>query len=360
MAEDEDFGSVNSALHNLRERHEADVASSPAVTRFGSAPGSGAQAPASTFPGTPVSFAGAPSAATMKQNAFASISSTKQSVRQSVTTAAVNIREEVEASVAAPIQTAASLTSAAADVARSEFESRWRNVVLEEERLKALEEAVAKKEKQLSLILSRTTPNFPPRFLCIKPIVHHVIEQDIPEPRQKFVRMSYMNWFFTIFMLFFNFMLSLCLQFVETKVADPSEGSQTGLGFLYFFLGSILSFVFWHWRIYLSCANGTSGTYVTAFIGILLAMLFNAWMVIGVTGYGGCGVFYLWYVKAQKGSNAAIPVGICLALWIIQGLVFLYSGFRLRTYFKEDKASLSAARAELAADASKVYVKHAL
>ena len=356
--EEDDLGGVNPALHNLRERHEADVLSSPAVPRFGAGaapPSTAGSSGSSGFPLSPQKLT-TPNIAAMKQNALANATA----VKQNVTLAATNIREDVEASMAAPMQTAAALSSAAADVARNEFEARWRNVVLEEERLKSLEDAVTKKEKQLSLILSRTTPNFPPRFLCIKPLVHHVIEQDIPEPRQRFVRLSYMNWFFTIFLLFFNFMLALALKFVQTTSPDPNEGSQIGLAFLYFFLGSILSFVFWHWRIYLSCANGTSGTYVTAFIGILLAMLFNAFMAIGIVGYGGCGVFYLWYVQAQKGQNAAIPVGICLAFWVIQGVVFLGCGIRLRTYFKEDKASLSAARAELAADAGKLYVKHGI
>ena len=99
--EEDDLGGVNPALHNLRERHEADVLSSPAVPRFGAGaapPSTAGSSGSSGFPLSPQKLT-TPNIAAMKQNALANATA----VKQNVTLAATNIREDVEASMAGAI-----------------------------------------------------------------------------------------------------------------------------------------------------------------------------------------------------------------------------------------------------------------
>lgn len=249
----------------------------------------------------------------------------------------------------------AAVAATAVNIARDEFESRCAAVLEKEEKLRLAAMEVEKREKQLSLLLQKAPPNWPRKFCCIEPMVHHDILSDIPPERQSYVRKGYINYYFTCFLLVANFALSLTMLVLKNKKDETGatkktddDGAIQHLGISVLFLtGIIFSFILWYWPVYKACGTGSSGQYIMGFVGLSVALFFDVFAAIGPVGYGGTGIVWAMQVNKDKGDKAFIPAIIMAVLWILQGVVFAWMIWRLYRYYQEDKASLAKAKAEL-------------
>lgn len=248
-----------------------------------------------------------------------------------------------------------------------ELEDRWRRALDEERQLNLLTAEIERKEAAAKLTLQRLTPNFPPAFLCIQPLVHHNIPADIPIKRQRTVKIAFGNWIATSVLLFLNFIICLSVSFVTNKdgLADTEKLSakttsqHVGLSVAYL-TGIVFSFLLWYWQFYKSIAFGRSTTYLITFVGLLIGAAFSAFAAIGITGLGGCGAVFASDIARVKGTAASVPVGILCAFWAVQVLVFLFLMFRLRKYYKEDGASTEEAKRQIMQGATRTAIQHAI
>lgn len=247
------------------------------------------------------------------------------------------------------------MASVAVDLARGEFEARYQKALEQEGKLKEFALEVERREKQVSLLRSKSEPNWPRKFCCIEPMVHHSILGDIPVERQAFVKKCYVNYYVTIFLLVFNCALALAMQVVP-NVTDPTTNQpkksnslllQHFIVSVVFLLGIVFAFIVWYWPTYKALATGVSSQYLASFVGLLIAFFFDLLCLLGPIGYGGCGLMYALEIQQTKSSNAFIPVLIIALLWIFQALFFLYMAWRVRRHYRQDKASLAKAKAEM-------------
>lgn len=243
-----------------------------------------------------------------------------------------------------------------------ELQERWSKALREEERLKKLAGDVEAKERSVSGAIRRLTPNFPRKFLCMSPVVHHDIEFDIQADRQTFMKITYGQWWATVAMLSLNFIMCLIVLLLPNKNADvdgdaKSTSQHVGLAAGYL-LGIPMSFVVWYWQVYKACMLRKSATYVAAFVGLVVGFLFAAFMAIGLVGLGGTGILFAIHVSDAKGSGAAVPVIILCCCWIAQCCMFAFIMFRLRQYYYADGASLEEAKRQVAAGAARTYAQN--
>lgn len=245
-----------------------------------------------------------------------------------------------------------------------EIQERWRKVLEEEARLATLRAQVEAKEANAQSIIRRLSPNFPRKFLCFSPLVHHDISEDIPAPRQNFMKLAYGNWWATFAMLVLNFILNLIILMLPNKHDSTTSSAanlsqHVGLSVAYL-TGIPLSFMTWYWQMYKACAFHNSVTYVAGFIGLLIGLAFSVFMAIGIVGLGGTGVMFASQVSDSKGTGPAIPIGIMSVLWVVQAVVFIVMMVRLKKYYNEDGASLEEAQRQVTTSAAKSYARHQL
>ena len=219
------------------------------------------------------------------------------------------------------------------------------NVAVTMEDLVRREQAAAKKAAELArreievrVALARTVPNFPPRFLCIDPLVYHSIPNEVPADRQRFVRGCYINYYITVALIILNIFTAGAGFWAPTSGQATAQpwAQHFGLSFLYL-LGVPGAFVIWYYQLYMACSR-CDGNYLLPLIGVGVGLLFDLYMAIGVVGYGGCG--WLFVLAAQSDSAKTVPMYMAIAmslLWMFQGLGFLFVLFRLWRYRKWDK-----------------------
>lgn len=232
-------------------------------------------------------------------------------------------------------------------VARSEFNSRWNAAVAREAKWTARDLEVEQLEKQLSIYHSNRAPNWPRKFLlCVRPMVHHNIAEEILVPRQKLVHVAYVNYIATIFLLVANTLIVLSLSTLANQPGRDSSPSmiQHVVVAVLQLLGIPLAFFVWYWPTYQSCATGACGTYRLAFCGLAMACLFNVVQMVGPIGYGGAGGLYAKEIFVTKGSVAAVAPAVVTAFWFLQLLGFFYVIHGMRGFFSVDMATLAAAK----------------
>lgn len=251
------------------------------------------------------------------------------------------------------------------DIARKELERRWRAAQEEEDKLRITAMNIERMEKQLAMVRGRDTPNFPPSICCIRPLVHHDINGDIPLERQRFVRTAWYNFIITVILLIANAVIAIVNAVMPDKVGvttdDVSQIDQDTYKIhfvlsIVYLLGIVFAFIVWYWPLYKACATGNSLSYVLAFLGLGIAFGFSVLSSVGLLGYGGCGFLYAYFTQSLKGEALFIVTIVMAAMWVVQAVVFVAFIFFLRGWYKEDKASLASAKSQFTRGAARTAV----
>ena len=214
------------------------------------------------------------------------------------------------------------------DISLEKLVARERDLVRRKDEL-------ARREEEVSLALQRTMPNFPPKFLCIRPLVYHSIISEVPSDRVRYVRIAYVTYYLTVLTLIYNLVCAV-VGFVATDSGGSSHewGAHLGTSVVYL-LGIPGAFVVWYFPIYTAASTGDG--YGVAFIGTGVGFVFSVFALVGVMSYGGCGVLYtLAALTSREGSTPWIMALVCTVLWGIQVLFFCGSFLVLRWMRKED------------------------
>jgi len=241
-------------------------------------------------------------------------------------------------------------------LARVDAQARYVQLKAREQELLSKETDLARRELEFGLELKKGEPNWPRKFCCISPMVHHDILGDIRSERVGFIRAMYANYWYTIFLIFANIIAALIIMIVP-KVADAPE-QKGGEKFTQHFgtsivhlLGVPFAFIIWYWPIYKACKTCSPGQYIMGFIGSTLAVAYDAFCVVGLVGYGGCGFGFMGEAKAQKGDIGLYCGLIITILYLLQAVFFIWAFYKLIRLFKQDKASIRKAQTELVAGA---------
>nr|CCC94689.1 conserved hypothetical protein [Trypanosoma congolense IL3000] len=211
------------------------------------------------------------------------------------------------------------------DGERAQLIERWKNAMAEEERLNVLQHQM---ESQMRASWSADmSPNFPPKFLCMRPVVSHNIGS-VPESRRRYVKISYINWMVTCVTIVANAAVSITIAFSPDKSGhEGAQGGnpiQTTLLSLLYLLGIPLGFITCHFPLYKACCTGLSTRHMVSICGLFIGMLSCLFMAIGPVNTGACGLLLLLDVCDSKSVNLAIPLGIVLGIWTIEVFYFMY------------------------------------
>lgn len=202
---------------------------------------------------------------------------------------------------------------------------RWKNAMAEEERLNILQRQV---EYQLKATEgANLEANFPPKFLCIKPLVNHTIGM-VPEPRRKYVKFNYVIWMVNCVLLVANASVAITVAFspYENEFEGPKASNKaqaTALSIAYL-LGVPLSFFVWHWPIYKACITGLATRHLVSLCGLLVALAFAIFMLVGLPDTGACGAILAMEVYEGKSNYLLIPLGVVISLWCFETAYFFY------------------------------------
>ncbi|CAD2216543.1 secretory carrier-associated membrane protein 3 [Angomonas deanei] len=154
-------------------------------------------------------------------------------------------------------------------------------------------------------------PNFPPECCCVKPLIYHNIKEEIPSHMQRFMYILCGLYLSLLVLIVYNIVVSLlCFIFHAAAL-------QFGLSFLYL-LGLPGSFIVWYFNCYSALARASRVRQVFAIAGLFIGFLFDAWMAIGVTNFGGCG--WIMFISVMGFPPTMITVLIAAILWTLHGI----------------------------------------
>jgi len=174
-------------------------------------------------------------------------------------------------------------------------------------------------------------------------VVYHDIDKAVPADRVSFVKASYTLYFITIFLLVYNVAMAIAGVVATSNGSNPGAKwtQQLILSILYLVLGVPGAFVVWHFQVYKAVQpRGTLNRYRVAYLGLWIAILFTAWLAIGLTGYGGAGFLYALTLKSSKTSSAPAYMSLASAIcFTCQTLYFLWMFFRCWRYHNQDKGT---------------------
>ncbi|RNE97765.1 secretory carrier membrane protein 3 [Trypanosoma conorhini] len=215
------------------------------------------------------------------------------------------------------------------------LEERWKRAMAEENRLNVLEERVKSREQETAA--ADLLPNFPPKILCIKPLVHHDLQR-VPEIRRKFVRLNFINWIVTCVLLLLNMIVAIAVVAAPykkdaKKIFKPAQNSVLAIVYL---LGAPLSFIVWYWQIYSACSTGRQTKHILSLCGLIIALAFVIFMVVGRSNYAACGVDLTLDISETKNKLLVVPVIIVLGCWVTEGVWLCYCIVRQWMYYRLD------------------------
>lgn len=219
-------------------------------------------------------------------------------------------------------------TELPADISLEKLVARERDLVRRKDEL-------AKREHEVALALQRTMANFPPKFLCIRPLVYHSIVSEVPADRVRYVRIAYAMFFVTAVTLVYN-VICAAVGLGATDSGGSDHGWAAHLGCsIVGLLGVPGAFVVWYFPMYTAASTGDS--YGVAFIGCCVGFVFSLWSFIGVVSYGGCGILYTMTVFVSREGTAPWAMSLaCTVLWGVQVAFFLGAFLVMRWLRKED------------------------
>ncbi|CCW68968.1 unnamed protein product [Phytomonas sp. Hart1] len=162
-------------------------------------------------------------------------------------------------------------------------------------------------------------PNFPPECCCIKPLIYHNIKLQIPVPYQRFM--------YTICGLYISLIGLILYNIVASTVVLIYGGSMMHFGLSWVYLvGLPGGWVVWYYNTYLVFTEASSVRRIAAIVGLLVGAVYDAWMAIGLTGFGGCG----WVITIFS-IHSTIPFIFLLVsaiLWTLHAVTFFIMFFR--------------------------------
>ncbi|ORC91976.1 putative membrane-trafficking protein [Trypanosoma theileri] len=187
-------------------------------------------------------------------------------------------------------------------------------VEAKEKELAARHEAIRQRQRQITSEVG-PPPNFPPEFLCIKPQIYHNIREQIPVQHQRFMYILCTLYITTIILIIYNLVCAL------VNFLLGGSAMHFGLSFLYL-LGIPGAFIVWYYNAYCAVLDKSYPRHLLACFGIFVGLGFDAWMAVGVPGFGGCG----WIIAF--GRTGKVPAFIMLlissCLWSLHGVILFF------------------------------------
>jgi RsiW-degrading membrane proteinase PrsW (M82 family) len=234
-----------------------------------------------------------------------------------------------------------------------QLQERWRNAMAEEQRLNDLEYRISQEENLTNII--GQAPNFPPKLLCIRPLVFHKISA-ISEERRLFVKLAFVDWVAVCIILIANCPITIACNFTKakssvTKVRDINKGLNTVLACVYL-VGIPLSFLAWYWPIYQSNHKMRPTQHVLALSGLIIALAQAIFAFVGPESYGFCGVLATKWIGKTRPAGVVVPMAIVTALWGLQAIFTCYMVCQVFIYYRRDLAARRAQRRQQTAAAA--------
>ncbi|KAG5502801.1 hypothetical protein JKF63_04569 [Porcisia hertigi] len=225
------------------------------------------------------------------------------------------------------------------------LEQRWKNALLEEQRLKELEQHISRQE--VFTAESQQAPNFPRKFLCISPLVYHSMSM-VPEHRQLFVKMAFCDWVALCVLLVLNCAIAIGINFAPVRsnviVVRDIHRVHNGVLAVVYLIGIPLSFVTWYWRIYKACSTGRPAQHILALCGLLISLAQAIFAFIGPHSYGVCGIAFANWIDRTRATGVVAPVAIMAGLWGAQAIFTCFMLVKVFIYYRKDLAARRAAR----------------
>ncbi|ORC91800.1 secretory carrier membrane protein 3 [Trypanosoma theileri] len=215
------------------------------------------------------------------------------------------------------------------------LEERWLKTIEEEKRLNALESQV--RERETTMRQANLTPNFPPKFLCIKPFLHHEIAL-VPEPRRLYVRMNFINWIITCLLLVINTAITIGVilaPYREGTTKRFNKAQSIVLSIVYL-IGIPLSFIIWYWPVYRACSTGRHTKHLLSLCGLIVALAFSVFIFVGPSNYGASGIDFARGVSETKSKILVLPVIIVLSLWGLEAVFLCYCIVKQWIFYRLD------------------------
>lgn len=230
-----------------------------------------------------------------------------------------------------------------------QLQERWKNANLEEQRLNELESRVNQEETWTAAV--GQAPNFPPKFLCIKPLVYHKITAVAPE-RQLFVTMAFWDWVAVCIILVANCPITIACNYTHHRsdviiIRNINIALNFVLSCVYL-IGIPLAFLAWYWPIYESNYKLRPTQHVLALSGLLIALAQAIFAFVGPESYGFCGILSTRWIARTRAKGVVVPMAIVTALWGLQALFTCYMIFKEFRYYRHDLAVRRAQRRQQA------------
>ncbi|KAL7701709.1 SCAMP family [Lotmaria passim] len=232
-----------------------------------------------------------------------------------------------------------------------QLQERWKNAMLEEQRLNELETRVAQQETLTGEL--GQAPNFPPKFLCIRPLVFHKIAA-VPQARRLFVTMAFWDWVAVCIILVANCPITIACNYAPWLPKwdkDRSDDIKHGLNLVLacvYLVGIPLSFFIWYWPIYQGNFKQYPNQHVLAMSGLIIALAQAIFAFVGPCSYGFCGVLSSKWVGKTRKSGVVAPMAIVTALWGAQAIFTCYMIVQEFIYYRKDLAVRRALRRQQA------------
>ncbi|CCW70888.1 unnamed protein product [Phytomonas sp. Hart1] len=218
---------------------------------------------------------------------------------------------------------------------RVSLERRWKRTLAEEERLNELERRLDEAEQQNHGLALE--PNFPPRFLCLRPVVYYSLDQ-VPDSRRRVVYMAYWNWIALIILLVLSAIVSIAVQYTPLKRGKVNKIDKTAniIFALLSLFGIPLSFFVWFWPVYRSCSTGNPSKYHMTFLGLTIALAHALLEFFGPLSFGMSGIILSLHISQSRGLLCAIPVVILLFLWLFESIVLFFIIIKIFIFYRKD------------------------
>lgn len=213
--------------------------------------------------------------------------------------------------------------------------------------LQQREAMLNQREAQIQQASSEIQPKNWPK--C-RPCIYHDIDADCKIPELKpFVHLAYKAWMVMCVFLGIN----LICAFINASVNYDNSGWYPLDKAKLIIVAAIITaaippanFFLSYKTLYNVGAAGSSAKYVLFFIGYGLGVLYTAFLCVGLSDYGACGIVQLIRFNPQEATAAFVANLIMTLLWFSLLGLELYVFLRVYRVYRASKNSLSQARDE--------------
>ncbi|TPX33868.1 hypothetical protein SmJEL517_g03379 [Synchytrium microbalum] len=188
---------------------------------------------------------------------------------------------------------------------------------------------------------SAKPPNWPPFY----PIVHHDIQEDVPEQHRRIVTKVFYLWLASEGLLILNMFACLGI-LIAHPPGLPGAASDFGVSFVYIFTITAGSFFLWWRPAYLAFSKNSSFFYFVFFIFIGCHILFCYYMAVGIPGSGAAGFINMLGAITGGAVGTGVVCIIVMALWILIGTYSLWTMREVYAIFGAGGHSFESAKNE--------------